>query len=391
MGERQGGPMSMKRAGALAPPHLLDITMFWSPRSGGVARYLRSKRDWLGTNSDWRHTIMAPGPTTAETSGIAAMPLPFSGGYRFPLRRAATARAILREQPDLIEVGDPYRCAWAALDAGQQLGVPVAAFYHSNIDALSQQFLPQASRGLVRHYLRHLYRQFDTVLAPSQWAADALRDLGLDNVVLQSHGVDCDLFHPRQHTAAWRQELGFAPLDRVLIYTGRFASEKNLGRLTAAVDQLGAPYWLVAIGDGPRPPHGARLRVLPYQTETATLARALASADIFVHAGDQETFGLAALEALACGTPVIARACAGLTDLIDGHAAIGVERDDVDAFAEAIAAIAPVAATLRGQARRRALEFDSNLAFSRLLNRYTALCFSARPFDAQPKQERYAA
>ncbi len=50
-----------------ARPHLLDITMFWSPRSGGVARYLRSKRDWLNAHSNWRHTIMAPGPSTPET------------------------------------------------------------------------------------------------------------------------------------------------------------------------------------------------------------------------------------------------------------------------------------------------------------------------------------
>lgn len=383
--------MSMQGASSLAPPHLLDITMFWSPRSGGVARYLRSKRDWLEANSQWRHTIMAPGPPTAETSRIAALPLPFSGGYRFPFRRAATARAIVRQQPDLIEVGDPYRCAWAALDAGQRLGIPVVAFYHSNVDALSQHFLPRALHGPVQHYLRHLYRQFDTVFAPSHWAAEALRDLGLDNVVLQPHGVDCDVFHPRQHDAAWRQELGLAASDIVLIYTGRFAAEKNLDRLAAAVDRLGAPYQLIAIGDGPRPPRGGRLRVSPYQPDAAAVARALASADIFVHAGDQETFGLAALEALACGTPVIARACGGLTDLIDGRAAIGVERDDVGAFADAISAMAPVAGTLREEARRRALEFDANLAFSRLLNRYTALCFSARPSDAQPNEERYAA
>ena len=385
------GELSMSGSSEYSRPHLLDITMFWSPHSGGVARYLRSKRDWLGSHSNWRHTIMAPGPSTPETSGISAMPLPFSGGYGFPLRRAATARAIVRQQPDLIEVGDPYRCAWAALDAGQQLGVPVVAFCHSNAEALAKQWLPRASHGLVRSYLRHLYRRFDAVFAPSHWAADALRGLGLDNVVLQTHGVDCDVFHPRRHDASWRRELGCEPSDIVLLYTGRFAPEKNLDRLAAAVDRLGAPYLLVAIGDGPRPPRGARLRVLRYQSDARALARALASADIFVHAGDQETFGLAALEALACGTPVIARACAGLTDLIDGRAAIGVQRDDVASFADAIAAAAPMAAALREEARRRALGFDANQAFALLLNRYTALCLSARSSNAGPKEEPYAA
>ena len=130
--------------------------------------------------------------------------------------------------------------------------------------------------------------------------------------------------------------------------------------------------------------------MLPYRSDPAALARALASADIFVHAGDQETFGLAALEALACGTPVIARACAGLTDLIDGRAVFGVERDAAPAFAEAIATVAPIAATLRTKARERALEFDANRTFAQLLNRYTTLCVSGRRLDAEPT-ERYAA
>ena len=377
-------------AAVAARPHLLDITMFWSPRSGGVARYLRSKRDWLNAHSTWRHTIMAPGPSTPETERVSAVPLPLSGGYRFPLRRAATARAIVRQQPDLIEAGDPYRCAWSALDAGQQLGVPVAAFYHSNVEALAQRWMPRASHVLVRQYLRHLYRRFDAVFAPSHWAADALRLLNLDNVVLQPHGVDCNLFHPRSHDPQWRKELGCAPSDIVLLYTGRFAPEKNLDRLAAAVDQLGSPYLLVAMGDGPCPPRGARLRLLPYQSNPAALARALASADIFVHAGNQETFGLAALEALACGTPVIARACAGLTDLIDGHAVVGVENDDAAGFAEVVASVRPIAATLRADARKRALEFDANRTFAQLFNRYTTLCLSGRQLGSEPT-ERYAA
>ena len=381
---------AMSVASATARPHLVDITMFWSPRSGGVARYLRSKRSWLNAHTTWRHTIMAPGPSTSETQHVSAVRLPFSGGYRFPLRRRATAQAIIEQRPDIIEVGDPYRCAWSALDAGHRLGVPVAAFYHSNVEALAQRWLPRASHALVRQYLRHLYRRFDAVFAPSGWAADALLRLGLDNVVLQSHGVDCEMFHPRWHDENWREELGYAASDIVLLYAGRFAPEKNLDRLASAVDRLGRPYRLVAIGDGPSTPRGARLTVLPYQSNPAALARALASADMFVHAGDQETFGLAALEALACGTPVVARACAGLADLVDGRAVTGVENDDVSALADAISSMAPVAATLRTEARRRALQFDANRTFAQLLQRYTTLCLSVRPVDAEAA-EGYAA
>ena len=378
------------RSGTKRSPHLLDVTMFWSPWSGGVARYLRSKRDWIARCSHWSHTIVAPGSSTAETLGFAAPPLPLSGGYRFPLRREATARLIAQQQPDLIEVGDPYRCAWSALDAGRRLGVPVTAFYHSNVESLAGIWLPGA-RPVVRRYLRHLYQHFDAVFAPSQWAVDALRSLGLDNAVFQPHGVDCNLFHPRHHDPAWRGELGFNSADVVLLYAGRFAPEKNLDRMAAAVDRLGPPYFLVAIGDGARPPRGDRVRVLPFQPDASALARALASADVFVHTGDQETFGLAPLEALACGTPVIARASAGLTDLIDGRAAFGVERSDVSALAEAIAEIAPMAASMRVDARARALEFNADRAFARLFNRYAALCASAPAVKARVRERSYAA
>ena len=371
-------------------PHLVDVTMFWSPYGGGVARYLRSKRDWLRANTRWRHTIMVPGPATFETSGISGPPLPFSGGYRFPLHRAAVARAITQQRPDLIEAGDPYRCAWAALDAGQQLGVPVTAFYHSNVDALARRWLSAGPHRWVRRYLRHLYRRFDAVFAASQWAANALRELGLDNVINQPLGVDCHLFHPRHYDADWRREAGCTEGEFVLLYAGRFAAEKNLDDLVAAVDLLGAPFVLVAIGDGPRRPRGSRVRVLPFQSSPLQLARALGSADLFVHAGDQETFGLAALEALACGTPAVVRARGALAELVDGYGAIGVEHDGAAALADVISAVAPRVQFLREAARRRALEFDSSAAFPRLLNRYVALGLSANLRNAKHYEEPYA-
>ena len=215
--------------------------------------------------------------------------------------------------------------------------------------------------------------------------------MGLPDSACPADGVDCSVFHPQKHDPLWRREVGCADSDIVLVYAGRFAPEKNLQQLSAAVEQLGAPFVLIAIGDGPRPPSGARVRVLPYLKQPTELARALASADLFVHAGDQETFGLAPLEALACGTPVVMRARAGLTDLVDGHAAIGVEPGGAAALAEAIASVAPNCGPLREAARRRALLFDADRAFSRLLNHYTALCLSPRLGGTGPQEERYAA
>ena len=61
-----------------------------------------------------------------------------------------------------------------------------------------------------------------------------------------------------------------------------------------------------------------RVVVLPFVTSTRQFATVLASADVFVHAGDQETFGLSVLEAMACGTPAVLRDAEGLAELADG-------------------------------------------------------------------------
>lgn len=121
------------------------------------------------------------------------------------------------------------------------------------------------------------------------------------------------------------------------------------------------------------------------------LADLYRAADVLLFPSRWEGFGWPPLEALACGTPVIARASAGLTDLIDGRAAFGVERSDVSALADAIAAIAPMAASMRLDARARALEFNADRAFARLFNRYTALCASAPAVDPRLRERSYAA
>lgn len=67
---------------------------------------------------------------------MSAPPIPFGNGYRFPLRRGGWVSTLLALQPDVIEAGDPYITAWAALDAGRKLDVPVLGFYHSDLPRL---------------------------------------------------------------------------------------------------------------------------------------------------------------------------------------------------------------------------------------------------------------
>ena len=353
--------------------------MFWSPTGGGVRRYLTTKRDWL-SRQGWRHTIVAPGTAGAGFGDCGGVPLPFSVGYRLPVQRGRAAAAIAAPGPDLIEVGDPYRLAWAALDAGQRLGVPTLAFCHSNVAALAallagtEGSAARFARRAAEAYLARTYRRFDCVLAPSESMAAELRALGLACVERQPLGVDTQLFHPRRHDVLLRSTLGLPRDARLLLYAGRFAPEKNLGTLVAAVQRLGPPYVLVAVGSGPLPPHGERVRVLPHEARTERLAGLLASADVFLQAGDQETFGLAALEAMACGTPVVVRDAAALGELVAEGGGTAVGSANPAAWAEAIAAIFTAdRSSIAAAARRRAEEFAWEHALAAMLERYRRL------------------
>ena len=354
--------------------------MFWSPRGGGVRRYLLTKQAWLEKRPGWRHTLAVP-QVEGETRGVTlpSLPLPGGAGYRLPLRRAAMARVLTSLQPDVIEAGDPYRVAWAARDAAQSLGIPVVAYCHSNIAAMARlaggDAFGRAAERWARRYARHVYAGFDLVLAPSACMARHLESWGVDRVACQPLGVDVSVFRPSRRDPAWRARHGIAPEARVLVYAGRFAPEKNLGVLADAVRRLGPPYVLVAIGAGPAPPPvSAGVRVLAFEPGAEALAAALASADVFVHAGDQETFGLSVLEALACGTPAVVRAAEGLAEIVDAGSGIGVAAGDGAAFADAVSALFERDPAVMGAAaRERAEASDWERVLPELLGRYQGL------------------
>lgn len=367
---------------SLARKHLVDVTMFWSAASGGVRSYLLAKRAWMARNPGWRHTIVTPMADEPDMAVVPSVPLPRSGGYRLPLRRGVAAEVIAGQNPDLIEAGDPYVLAWAAQDAARRLEVPAVAFCHSNLQTVADGLLPRAiapllkplSGSALRAYLRHVYAGFDLVLAPSEAMCQRLLDLGLTHVERQPLGVDCHTFHPCRRDLAWRRSLGLPAYTRLLVYAGRFAPEKNLQLLADAVRRLGPGYALLLLGSGPARPAGPQVIVRPFERSRAELARVLASADAFVHAGDQETFGLGVLEAMACGTPVVARAAEGLAELVDDRVGLGVHCAKADEFADAITALFDGERAARSHAaRRRAESYDWDCVFPSLFTRYRRL------------------
>ena len=370
--------------------HLVDITMFYAPEGGGVSTYLNAKSRWLAQRSRIRHTIVSPnvrsGGSASAQVEIPSFPFPGVNGYRMPRSVGASARVLFALRPDLVEAGDAGPCAWAALRAKERLGIPAVAFYHSDLPRLiANRFGPLALPG-ARRYLVQLYRRFDMVMAPSRLMVQQLNQIGIADVVHQPLGIDTGVFCPQRRITTLRQHLRLAPDARLLVYAGRFTAEKKLAVLIEAVRKLGRPYHLVLVGGGESLPRFPQVSYIPFRRDQRVLARLLASCDVMVHPGDCETFGLIALEAMACGLPVVATG-GGVAELVDEHTGVLVRPDSVDSLAEGIDAIfRQDLAALGANARRKASDlYDWNLIMPQLLNRYGGLLASHQraEFDAE--------
>lgn len=366
--------------------HLVDTTLFYSPTSGGVRRYLNAKHSWYLRNTSWKHSLLVPGEAHAvhpgETSTIGGTIVPGTFNYRLPLNPRRWARLLDELQPDLIEAGDAFHPAWAALRIAAQRGIPSVAFFHSHLPRLVRMRCGNGIGHLAGRYLRWLYERFDMVCAPSRLMCDYLRSLGLTRVTLQPLGVDVDTFHPSRRSDTLRRELGLREGVRLLAYAGRFSAEKNIPLLHAAFAALGPDYHLLLIGGGEDQRPAANITVMPYRRESADLARLMASVDAVVHAGAAETFGLVALEGMSCGRPVVGMHAGAIAELVDDRVGASVRRADPALFAQAIRDLYDRDIEALGRAARARVleEFSWDRALQQQRSSYAALSEKKRIF-----------
>jgi alpha-1,6-mannosyltransferase len=320
--------------------------MFYAPRSGGVKRYLTAKRAWLArSRQDVRHTLVVPGAYTGDAArgvvSVGSVKIPFGSGYRWPTSVPKWTRELVRLRPDLIEAGDPFAPGRAALEAGQHLGVPVLGFCHGDPSAQAKLHFGEWAEAPARKRLVEVLSQFDRVVAASRHIADRLLDAGIRDVAIQPLGVDVETFHPkRRDRDAVRARLGLSASTRLLVFAGRPAKEKNIEALLGAAALLGPDYHLLLISAGGATAwRDGNITALPYVREPRALARLMASADAFVHANDQEPFGLIVLEAMACGLPLVGPAAGGFAELVDETVGQLAERADAEGLAEAVAGV----------------------------------------------------
>lgn len=369
---------------------VLDITEFFGETSGGVRTYLMEKAAFIEARPELRHILVVPGSGDAvsDASGVRCYRLrgprvPTQHPYRFMLATRSNRRIVEHERPDVIEVGSPGLVPWIVRLAAAPLGIPLVHFFHSNYLILCGNGV--AGRAAAR-YARALDRFFAATVVASARAEEDLRRAGIDRVVRIPLGVDLECFHPsrRARAAAVRARFGVSP-GPLVVYVGRLAREKRLDLLLEAWPRILAHTGarLLLAGDGPlrEPlrqslrgrPWAASVHWLPFTADRSELAGLLAAADLFVSPGGAETFGLAALEALASGTPVLSADRGGVAEQVVSSGAGTLFRDgDAEALATAAQRLlASDLAPLRKLAREyAACEHDWQRVFERLTALY---------------------
>jgi alpha-1,6-mannosyltransferase len=200
------------------------------------------------------------------------------------------------------------------------------AVAHERLDATLAHRLP----GLFRHqpaadrWNQRLGTAFDTIVCASAFAVEEFTRAGVRNVAQVPLGVDLDRFTPARRSPPLRRRLA-APSETLLVLCSRLSSEKHPERAVDAVRALvrrGVPVRLCVAGDGPErrsleaAAAGLPVTFLGHMSDRDALAALLATADVALAPSPVETFGLAALEALACGTPVVCAGSGALPELL---------------------------------------------------------------------------
>ena len=325
----------------LRPKLFCDLTQSWSEVGGGVRTYLLHKRRHILESTPHRHLMIVPGPRDelieeerAVTVKIASPHVPGSPNYRLMLRNGAVRRALARYQPDLIECQDAYNLPWGAIAHRKRFpDTALVAAYMTDFPTvyverpLSKVITGPVARTLGRicyAYCGLLYRRFDAVFALSEnGGATKLRSRGIPDVDVVPLGVEVGEFGQSRRDPKLRRKLGLRDDQPLLIYVGRLDGEKRPDVVVDAFQRLpqGLGATLALIGEGPLRADIAALRderiIMPgYMRDRAQLARWLASADIYVSAMANETFGVSIIEAQASGLPVVGVAAGAMIDRV---------------------------------------------------------------------------
>lgn len=318
---------------------IAHIANMYGPKSGG----LRTTIDALAEiYSDRGHSVMTivPGKQAIrrEKKGrieiiVPGVKIPFSGGYRVILRTGIVRKYLQEFNPEILEISDRTTLLKVSRWARSK-SIQTNFFAHERIDGVLKAFFPNlpGRKILAKVWNQRTFNSVDRIIATTVYASEEFVSLDSDSsdksgsklfkVPLGVDLIQFNLHHGSEKVSEEPEIKG-----RYFFACTRLSKEKDPNFLISIAQEIKKQdinYQIVVAGDGPlraaleKEVRDQKLPIsfLGFIADKARVAKLMAHAECFFAVGPIETFGLAALESLASGTPVICRDTAAITEVI---------------------------------------------------------------------------
>lgn len=222
------------------------------------------------------------------------------------------------------------------------------------------------------------------VATPSQWLMEKVRHSilapAMSGAKIIPNGVDLSVFHPADRNAV-RSALNVPQEAKVLLFAANSIRRniwKDFDTLRAAIARIADGrncngMLFIALGeDSPTERIGrAELRFIPYEADPKRVALYYQAADVYIHAAKVDTFPNTILEAMACGTPVVATAVGGIPEQVRNESTgLLVPAGNAQAMAESTLRILTDSALRIGMSQRASTETALNFNLEKQANEY---------------------
>ncbi|TMN22874.1 glycosyltransferase family 4 protein [Lentibacillus cibarius] len=246
-----------------------------------------------------------------DIKGVPARTLLLYRSKKFALPTRKVKKLLEEYNPDVVHVVNPALVGMAGVYYAKKLGYPMLASFHTQVPKYADYYNVPMFKGFLWWYFRKLHNQAELNLCTSEAVKEELLEQNFHNVHVWKRGVDTGLFHPDKYDKDMRNRLSNGQPDKkLLLFVGRLAPEKEIEKIKTVLDSSDE-FALAIAGDGP---HRQPLERHFQGTNTVftgflhgeELAKAYASADVFVFPSTSETLGLVITEAMASGLPLVA-------------------------------------------------------------------------------------
>lgn len=263
--------------------------------------------------------------------------------YRIATHFNRAAKKRLKEfNPTLIHIATPDGLGIGALRWAKKNNIPKVTSYHTHFLSYTEYYSLYLTpiKKPFKMMMKWFYKQFTHTYVPSKSMIEELHREGIPgNMKIWARGIDTDRFNPNKRDMEWRRKVGFNDDDIVVTFVSRLVWEKELRTYIDSVNHLqkiNPRVRALVVGSGQAEEEAKQLLPSAHFAGFAKgedLARAYASADIFMFPSHTETFGNVTLEAMASGLPCIVADAIGSKSLVDdGVNGYLAEKENVEDF-----------------------------------------------------------